>query len=144
MNCVLNSFLAIKWVLAEPESDEALKVRGAFNNQIHKLLVPDVFPVEVAHALAKAERRGVIRQLEGTLKLADISDNLPDLHSYLPSLPRAFALASQSRIGVYNCLYVALTEREGYEHLTTDDRLVRTLQPTYPFITPGVGASSRT
>jgi predicted nucleic acid-binding protein len=30
---------------------------------------------------------------------------------------------------------VALAEREGCELLTADDRLVRTLQPTFPFTT---------
>jgi predicted nucleic acid-binding protein len=35
----------------------------------------------------------------------------------------------------YDCLYVALAEREGCPLITADDRLVRSLQPTYPFIT---------
>ena len=34
---------------------------------------------------------------------------------------RAFVLASQARIGVYDCLYVVLAEREGCEFLTADD-----------------------
>jgi predicted nucleic acid-binding protein len=134
MKYVLDSSVAVKWVLSEPESDKALKVRDDFNNRIHELLAPDVFPVEVAHALARAERRGVIQPPEGTLKLVDILNNLPDLHSYLPLLPRAFAIASQFRIGVYDCLYVSLAEREGGELLTADDRLIRTLQPTFSFI----------
>jgi predicted nucleic acid-binding protein len=50
-------------------------------------------------------------------------------------LPKAFAIASQFRIGVYDCLYVVLAEREGCELLTADDRLVRALQSTFPFIT---------
>jgi predicted nucleic acid-binding protein len=37
--------------------------------------------------------------------------NRPDLHPYLPLLPRAFAIASAARIGVYDCLYFALAER---------------------------------
>ena len=54
---------------------------------------------------------------------------------YLPLLKRALDIASPARIGVYDCLYVALAEREGCELLTADDRLVRTLQPTFAFIT---------
>ncbi len=127
MRYVLNSCVAIKWVLSEPGSDKALQVRDDLNNRVHELLAPDVFPVEIAHALARAERRGVIRRPEGALKLADISANLPALHPYIPLLPRAFALASQAHIGVYDCLYVALAEREGCELLTADDRLARSL-----------------
>jgi predicted nucleic acid-binding protein len=60
---------------------------------------------------------------------------MPALRPYLPLLPRAFALASQARVGVYDCLYVMLAERERCELLTADDRLVRALQRTFSFIT---------
>jgi len=53
----------------------------------------------------------------------------------LPLLKRAVEIASQARIGVYDCLYAALAEREGCQLLTADDRLVRALQPTFHFIT---------
>jgi predicted nucleic acid-binding protein len=49
-------------------------------------------------------------------------------------LPRAYEISSQARIGVYDCLYVALAEREGCALLTADDRLVRALGPTHPLI----------
>jgi predicted nucleic acid-binding protein len=52
---------------------------------------------------------------------------LPTLQPYLPLLPRAYELSSHVRLGVYDCLYVALTEREGCELLTADDRLKRSL-----------------
>ena len=61
---------------------------------------------------------------------------LPELHPYLPLLPRAYPIASHARIGLYDCLYVALAEREDCELLTADARLVSSLRPTFPFITP--------
>jgi len=67
--------------------------------------------------------------------LADILASQPQLYPYVPLLWRAYAIASQARIGVYDCLYVALAEREGCELVTADERLVRTLQPTFSFIT---------
>ena len=135
MKYVLDSCVALKWVLSEPESAKAIQIRDDFRRKIHELLAPDIFLVEIAHALARAERRGLILPPVGTRRLQNVTNTLPDLHPYLPLLPRAFALASQFRIGVYDCLYVALAEREGCELLTADDRLVRALQPTYPFIT---------
>jgi predicted nucleic acid-binding protein len=54
----------------------------------------------------------------------------------MPLLPRAYEISSLVRIGVYDCLYAALAEREGCKLLTADDRLVRVLQPSSPFITP--------
>ena len=38
------------------------------------------------------------------------------------------------RIGVYDCLYVALAEQEKCELVTADTTLVRALQPTFSFI----------
>ena len=48
--------------------------------------------------------------------------SLPDL------LPAAFAIASRTRVGVYDCRYVALAEREQCQLVTADDKLVRSLQ----------------
>jgi predicted nucleic acid-binding protein len=67
--------------------------------------------------------------------LTNILSTPPQRYPYLPLLKRALEIASQARIGVYDCLYVALAEREGCEFSTADDRLVRTLRPTFPFIT---------
>jgi predicted nucleic acid-binding protein len=39
-------------------------------------------------------------------------------------LPRAMHISSQQRIGVYDCLYVALAEREKCKVLTADQRVV--------------------
>ena len=35
---------------------------------------------------------------------------------------------------VQDCVYLALAEREGCELVTADDKLVRTLRSSYPFI----------
>jgi predicted nucleic acid-binding protein len=136
MRYVLDSCVALKWVLPEPHTAKAIHVRDDFRQQLVTLIAPDVFPIEAAHALAKAERRKVIPPGSGLSKLADLFRYLPTLHASYPLLNRAFDIASSFKIGVYDydCLYVALAEQEGCEFLTADDRLVRTLQPTYPFI----------
>jgi predicted nucleic acid-binding protein len=134
MRFVLDSSVALKWVLPEIDTAKAVALRDDFRNGTLELLSPDVFAIEVAHALARAERRKVILPPEGTQKLIDVLSSLPVLHSFLPLLARAFEIASVARIGVYDCLYVALSEREGCEFITADDRLVQNLQPQYPFI----------
>jgi predicted nucleic acid-binding protein len=49
-------------------------------------------------------------------------------------LPRAYAVASQARLGVYDCLYVALAEQEGCDFVTADDRLIGALQGQFSFL----------
>jgi predicted nucleic acid-binding protein len=60
----------------------------------------------------------------------------PTLHSYLPLLPRALDISSATRHGVYDCVYVALAEREGCELLTADQKLITNLRQVFPFIRP--------
>jgi predicted nucleic acid-binding protein len=100
MKYVLDSNVALKWVLSEQDSAKAVQVRDEFGRGLHKLLSPDVFPIEVALSLARSERRGIIGPSEGWPKLTDVLTTPPDLHPYLPLLPRAFAIASRARIGV--------------------------------------------
>ena len=135
MRYVLDSCIAVKWFLAEIDSAKAIQLRDEFNQQIHELLAPDVFPVEIAHALSRAERRGLIQSVDGSRYLSDLLAYLPRLHPSLTLLPRAYEISTQARIGVYDCLYVALAEREGCDLLTADARLVNSLQPVYSFIT---------
>ncbi|MCE9524627.1 MAG: type II toxin-antitoxin system VapC family toxin [Planctomycetales bacterium] len=132
MKYVLDSNVAIKWVLNEPDSASAIKVRDAFVNQVHEFVAPDVFPVEVAHALSRAERKGILIPPQGTTALTLILQMLPDLQESLLLLPRAFEISSQARIGVYDCLYLALAEREKASLITADLRLLKT--PGFPMI----------
>ena len=135
MRYVLDSNVGIKWLLIEDLSDKARAVRDEFLRGAHELLAPDVFIVEAAHAFTRAQRQGRVTDAEARLFLGDLLTTLPQLHPYPPLLPRAVAISLQQRHNVYDCLYVALAEREGCELLTADDRLVRTLQPSFAFIT---------
>lgn len=58
----------------------------------------------------------------------------PNLIPSLPLLLRATDISSTSRVGAYDCLYVALAEREGCELVTAETRLLANLKPTFPFI----------
>lgn len=128
MKFVLDASVALKWVLPEADSDKAIALQTDFENNVHDLIAPDTFPVEVAHSLTRAERRGLIQPPEAMLRFQQVALTLPRLHSYLAVLPRALELSSQVRIGVYDCLYVALAEREACDLVTADQRLVNTFK----------------
>jgi predicted nucleic acid-binding protein len=122
------------WVLVEADTPKARQLRDDLRNGIHEFIAPDAFALEVAHALAKAERRGIITPSEAASHLVSVLSEPLQMHASRPLLMRAFAIASNARIGVYDCLYVALAEREGCEFITAADRLIRALRPTFPFI----------
>ena len=69
---VLDSSVAVKWVLQEAGTAKALALRDDILHQIHEVIAPDVFVSEVAHALTKAERQKIIQIGDAQKHLADI------------------------------------------------------------------------
>ena len=134
MKYVLDSNVALKWVLPEPDSAKARQLRADFQNAVHDLLSPEVFEVEIAHALTRAERQGRIQVGEASILWSDLMSTPPRFEVNGPLLPRAIEISSSMRVGVYDCLYIALAEREKCEFVSADDKLVKNLQPHFPFI----------
>lgn len=134
MRYILDSSVAFKWVVPELHSDKALRLRTGFQAAAHEFLAPDIFPGELGHALTRAERQGRITIGEALRLWSDVMTTAPQLVASLPLTPRAIAISSQTRIGVFDCLYVALAERESCELVTADTRLLSTLQRHFPLI----------
>lgn len=134
MKYVLDASVGLKTVLPEQDSDKADALILDFTNGIHELITPDTYPIEVAHSLSRAGRRGVIPNTDVSAKMRKVMKSIPVLHSYLPLLPRALDISNDVRIEVYDCLYVALAEREQCELVTADERLTKSLQGDFPFL----------
>jgi predicted nucleic acid-binding protein len=97
----------------ESETPRAVRLRDEFRAWLHDLLAPDVCPLEIAHALTRAERQERID--DAVTRLIDILTDSPIRIPSMPLLLRAAEISSASRVGVYDCLYMALAEREGRE-----------------------------
>jgi predicted nucleic acid-binding protein len=136
MRYVIDSSVAFKWVVPEIDSDKAIRLRDEFQKGVHDLLAPDVFPYEIGHALTRAERQGRITHGQALALWMTVMGTPPRLVPGLPLMQRAIDISSAARIGVYDCLYVALSEREQCEMVTADDKLIKNLQPAFPFIVP--------
>ena len=113
MKYVLDSSVALKWVLPEPESAIALRLRDDYNNGMHALIAPDLFMPEIANGLAAAERQRRIKTGEAILLLHDVVRSAPTIHPTFSLLARAIEIAISTRHAVYDCVYVALAESEG-------------------------------
>lgn len=136
MKYVLNSSVAFKWAVSEVDTAKALRIRTEYQQAVHELIAPDIFPIEVAHAMTRAERQGRVSTADGWKFWRGIMVDSPHLHSYIQFMPRAYEISSTLRIGVYDCLYVAVAEHEGCEFVTADNRLVQNLKSSFTFIVP--------
>jgi len=136
MKYVLDSCVGFKWLVAEADSDKALGLRDDYRNAVTELIAPNFYPFEVAHSITRAERQGRITTTEGAVAMGSLLRHLPRLVSVLPLLSMACTISSQTRVGLFDCLFVALADREGCEFVTADARLLNSLAGQYPFVIP--------
>lgn len=134
MKYVVDASVGAKCVIPELHTDKSIRLRDAYLQGIHALIAPDFYPVEVAHSITRAERQKRINLAQGVIALRDTLNALPRLDLSVPLLPRAYAISSNARLGVYDCVYIALAEIEQCELITADDKLVNKMQRQFPFI----------
>jgi predicted nucleic acid-binding protein len=134
MKYVIDTSVDIKTYVQEQDSGKAVRLRNEYHQGVHQLMAPDIFPTEMCNVLLILERSGKIRPGDADLFFRQFLSELPPLSAAVPLLPRALEIAKQFQQTVYDCLYVALAEREGYELVTADDKLVNGVQPTLPFV----------
>ncbi|HJT31156.1 MAG TPA: type II toxin-antitoxin system VapC family toxin [Pirellulales bacterium] len=125
MKYILDASVGLKWVLSESDTPVANRLRDEFKQHVHELLAPDTLPVEIAHALTRAERKGLIPKGQAAVLFADVVTPAPDLHPHLDLLARAIDISSDVRIGVYDCLYIALAEKEQCPVVTADQKMLK-------------------
>jgi predicted nucleic acid-binding protein len=116
---VIDASVAIKWVVQETGTPEALALRKA------TLAAPDLLVPECANILWKKHRLGQLTAGEALaaaqlLERADI-----ELTPMRAQLHRATELAIQLDHPAYDCLYVALALEKGCAFATADQRLLR-------------------
>jgi predicted nucleic acid-binding protein len=136
MKLVLDASVAFKWIVREAHTDDAIQIRSGILVGTVEAVAPDIYPIELVHAITRAERQKRLTPAEGAAAMADSLIVRPLLVHYLPLLPRAYEISSSMRIGVYDCLYVALAEREQCELVTADAKLVKNLRHQFPFLKP--------
>jgi predicted nucleic acid-binding protein len=136
MRYVLDASDALCWVIPRPLTPNAVRLRDEYRRQVHELLAPAVIIDEVAGALTKAERQKDIGVGQAASLFLKVMNSPPVLIPHAGLVARAIEISSRTRSGYYDCLYLALAEREGCELVTADQKSVNNLAPHFPFIMP--------
>ncbi len=136
MRYVVDSSVAARWVIPEIDSDRALRLLDAHVQGVHELVAPDWFLAEVANMLGKAAAmRGLLTADEARQGFTAIHAQIALLFPAAALVAPALELAIRYRRAVYDCLYVALAEREQRQLVTADQALVNQLARDLPFVT---------
>jgi predicted nucleic acid-binding protein len=118
---VVDASIAVQWFAREPGSDAAA---GLIDSN-HRLIAPDIMPVETANAWWKKVRRGEMST--GDLDEAIVSLLALEIE-WSPTttlLARAARVATEIGHPVYDCVYLVLSTIRGARFATADDRLRR-------------------
>jgi predicted nucleic acid-binding protein len=120
MTYVVDASVALKWIVPEVLSDHADRLLDGNDD----LLAPDLVLTEAANALWKKTAARELSSAEADRALATLITSGLALHATVPLLPRALRFAHRLRHPVYDCVYLALAEREDARLVTADARLL--------------------
>jgi len=119
---VIDASIAVKWVVEEDGTPQALALRRQA-----KLIAPELLVAECANILWKKVQRSELSKDEAYLaaRLLQAAE--------IEILPTRSLLAAATRIAIeldhpaYDCLYFALAVENGCQFITADERLLRKL-----------------
>lgn len=132
---VVDASLAIKWLIAEEDSERATALLLSWGREGRRLVAPHLLASEVTNALhrkvvqGELERAQAVRLIERLLSLRLELHDPPHLHR------RALELAGELGQGaVYDCHYLALAEALECELWTADARFHRAASAAFPSV----------
>lgn len=120
---VIDASVAIKWVVEEEGTAEALALRRQA-----RLIAPDLLVAECANILWKKVRRSELSAEEAGLAARLLQTAEIEFRPARPLLEEATRLAIALDHPAYDCLYLALAESEDSLFITADSKLVRKLE----------------
>lgn len=125
---VVDASVAVKWFIfeREPNRETALNLRSQHITGSPQLVVPELFLLEVPHAI-KVGRKGTEEELSEVLQtLADL--DLQIERNSQPVLQKTNTIASSYKLTWYDAVYVALAEMLGFPCVTADEALRRKMK----------------
>ena len=120
--CVIDASIAIKWVVEESGTEEALNLRREAS-----LMAPDLLIAGCASILWKKVQRGELSKDEASLAARLLQGADIELVPTRSLLEAATLAAIELDHPAYDCLYLALAAARGCSFVTADERLLRKL-----------------
>ncbi len=125
---VVDASVAIKWVLPEAGSDQAIRLPTL------KLAAPELLLVEISNVLATHYRKGTLSS-QSVVRAWSVFRRFPvTLHGVEPLSAAALAAACDLQHPSYDCFYLVLARRLGTKLITADARLLRGIAGKLPYM----------
>ena len=114
---IIDASIAVKWVVEEPGTKEALALR------VCPLGAPELLVAECTNILWKKVRRHELTGEEAGIAARLIERADIELHPMRPLVAAATEMAIALDHPAYDCLYLALAKARGLRFVTADRRL---------------------
>jgi predicted nucleic acid-binding protein len=131
---IVDASVAVKWVLIEPGSNQALALLQSFAADEVDLIAPRLIQEEVASALTKRFRRRQITRAQAENAFAEFLNHRPALLDTSGDVRRALTLSLEHQISLWDSVYLALAIRTRADLVTADERFYRAVSRHYPFV----------
>ena len=119
---VVDASVAVKWVVQEPDSDQAEALLD------HPLVAPDLLFAEYANVLWKKLRRGELTGDEAAIAAQALEQLDLTVIASKGYFTRALAIAAELDHPAYDGIYLAVAEAFAVRLVTADARLIRRLR----------------
>jgi predicted nucleic acid-binding protein len=120
MSVIFDACIVIKWFFDEEMSSEA----RLLGRSTDKTIAPSLILPEVSNAVWKRLSKSIV----STQEAQEICDTLPELFRELVRIEELQKRASEIMVAlvhpIYDCIYLALAEREKLPLISVDQRLI--------------------
>ena len=129
---VLDPCVAVKWYVEEEDSAESFEFQKWVQETMGRLIVPPLFFDEITNILWKKEtfRKEVFPKAAKQILWEILQLPLQVYLDRYEMLPKALEIAAETRVSVYDAVYLATTVQNQAVFVTADDRLVKKLSST--------------
>lgn len=114
---IIDASVAFKWIFIEDGSETAAGLLGR-----EDLRAPNLLLTEVGNGLWKKGMRGELGDQAAYSAQLGLIASLVDFVPEGPVIPRALEMALALGHAIYDCVYLALAEREGDRLITADEK----------------------
>ncbi|HEX8258107.1 MAG TPA: type II toxin-antitoxin system VapC family toxin [Allosphingosinicella sp.] len=123
MPLVVDASVAVKFLVREPGNDQARRLLSIPD----PLIAPDWLLVEAANTFWKKVKRSELLADHAVQHLQDLPEFFELLYPASDLIEDAFRWSIGLRHPVYDCIYLALAEREGCKLVTADEKFAAAL-----------------
>ncbi|RIA45903.1 MULTISPECIES: type II toxin-antitoxin system VapC family toxin [Sphingomonadales] len=127
MRIVIDASIAVKWVVTEDGTDEAVSLLSG-----HHLSAPDLLIAECANILWKKVRLTEMSADEAMVAMRIIQRANLELCPMRSLMEPAAKLAIDLDHPAYDCVYLALAMSQGWQFVTSDARFLEKVRQSSP------------